>query len=324
MYNNSTAVYRPDIQAFLMQAQGAEKYYIADKVFPVLNVKKRTGQYPRIKIGEGSLMRKDVTKRNSTGTYNEVTRKHDWDDYKLFDRGLKERIDDDKASEMEDFFDLEVTTAQLVRRMMMIDREVNAAATLMDEAVFAKEDAKVNYTENLITTCDFAYDVNLAIEKLILRGVEVNSIVLSHKLWNYVRRTKLLQDYVFGAMDTTKRKNIKKKDLSEVFSEESGREIEVIVGSAGYDSSNRAKESAVLTPIWGNSHVFVGCLKGGEFNNGGVGRTLSWTQSVKSGLFETETWRDEDRRGDMVRVRSYSAEKIVDETAGQLVKTNFA
>jgi hypothetical protein len=324
MYNNSTAVYRPDIQAFLMQAQGAEKFFIADKVFPVLNVKKRTGQYPRIKIGEGSLMRKDLTKRNATGTYNEVTRKHSWDDYRLDDRGLKERIDDDKAAEMDDFFDLEVTTAQLVRRMMMIDREASAAVTLMDAAVFAAESAKVNYTEALIATNDFPYDINLAIEKLILRGVEVNSIVMTHKLWNYIRRTKLLQDYIYGSQDTTKRKLIKRSDLSNAFSEENGRDIEVIVGSAGYDTSNRAKETPVLTPIWPTSHIFVGCLKGGEFNNGGVGRTLSWTQAVKSGLFETETWRDEDRRGDMVRVRSYSKEKVVDETAGQLITTNFA
>jgi len=324
MYNNSAAVYRPDIQAFLQQAQGAEKYFIADKVFPVLNVKKRTGQYPRIKIGEGSLMRKDVTKRNATGTYNEVSRKHSWDDFKLEDRGLKERIDDDKASEMEDFFDLEVTTANLVRRMMMIDREVNAAATLMDSAVFANENRKVAYTEALIATCDFAYDINLAIEKVLLRGGEVNSIVLSHKVWNYVRRSKLFQDYIYGSQDTTKRKLIKRSDVSSAFSEENNREIEVIVGSAGYDASNRAKDTPSLSHIWPTSHIFVGCLKGGEFSEGGVGRTLSWTQSVKTGLFETETWRDEDRRGDMVRVRSYSNEKVVDETAGQLVVTDFA
>jgi hypothetical protein len=324
MYNNSTAVYRPDIQAFLMQAQGAEKYFIADKVFPVLNVGKRSGQYPRIKIGEGSLMRKDITKRNATGTYNEVSRKHSWDDYKLVDRGLKERIDDDKAAEMEDFFDLEVTTADLVRRMMMIDREVNAAETLIDTNVFAAENAKVNYTEALIATNDFPYDMNLAIEKLLLRGCEVNAIVMTHKVWNYVRRTKLLQDYIFGSQDTTKRKLIKRSDVGSAFSEENNREIEIIVGSAGYDSSNRAKDTPSLSHIWPTSHIWVGCLKGGDFKAGGVGRTLSWTQSVKSGLFETETWRDEDRRGDMVRVRSYSNEKVIDETAGQLVTTNFA
>jgi len=324
MYNNSTAVYRPDIQAFLQQAQGAEKYFIADKVFPVLNVKKRSGQYPRIKIGEGSLMRKDLTKRNSTGTYNEVSRKHSWDDFKLEDRGLKERIDDDKASEMEDFFDLEVSTADLVRRMMMIDREANAAATLIDTNIFAAENAKVAYTEANIATCDYPYDINLAIEKLLLRGAEVNAVVMTHKVWNYVRRSKLLQDYIYGSQDTTKRKLIKRADLSNAFSEENNREIEIIVGSAGYDTSNRAKDTPSLTHIWPTSHIWVGHLQGGDFKAGGVGRTLSWTQSVKSGLFETETWRDEDRRGDMVRVRSYSKEKVIDETAGQLVTTNFA
>lgn len=323
MYNNSTAVYRPDINAFLEQAQGAEKYFKAQEIFPVHNVDKRTGQYPRIKIGEGSLMRKDLTKRNATGTYNEVTRKHSWDSYVLEDRGLKERIDDDKAAEMKDFFDLEVTTAKLVRRMMLIDLEVQAATALFDEAVFTKENAKVNYTEANLATVDFPYDMNAAIEALILRGAEVNSIVISHKLWNFVRRTKMLNDYLFGS-EPTKKKLIKAKDISEAFSEDNGREINVKICAAGYDASNRAKDAPSLSPIWPTTHIWIGAIKGGDFNEGGVGRTLSWNQSVKTGLFQTETWRDEERRGDMVRVRSYSNEKIIDETAGQLIKTNFA
>lgn len=320
MYDNSTAIYRPDINAFIEEAQGVEKHFIAQRIFPVLNVDKQSAQYPRIKIGGGSLLRRDSTKRNATGTYNEVSRKHTWDNYTCEDRGLKERIDDDKAAQMKDFFDLEVVTAKLVRRMMMIDFEVSAKDALFDEAVFAKENAKVAYTEALLATADFAYDMNLAIEKLILRGVEVNSIVLSHKLWNYVRRTKMLQDYLFGS-EPTKKKLIKAKDVSEAFSEENQREIEVIVASAGMDVSNRAKDVPSLTNIFPASHVWIGSVKGGDFKEGGVGRTLSWTQSVKTGLLETETYRDEERRGDMVRIRSNSIEKIVDDTAGQLIVT---
>ena len=140
MYNNSVAIYRPDIQAFAQQAQGADKYFIADKVLPVFNVEKPTGQYPRIKIGEGSLMRKDVSKRNATGTYNELQRKHSWDNFKLEDRGLKERIDDDKAAQMENFFDLEVSTTKLLVRNLNIDLECMAKDTLYDEDAFGMLD----------------------------------------------------------------------------------------------------------------------------------------------------------------------------------------
>lgn len=323
MYQNTVAVYRPDIQAFLQQAQDVESKFIAQHIFPVQNMPKRAGQYPRIKIGEGSLLRKETTKRNPTGTYNEIVRKHSWDNYKLEDRGLKARIDDDKASEMEDFFDLEVTESKLLKRNMLLDLEVQAAETLMDPTVFPNEDALVDYTEANLDTVDFAYDVLLAFDKISQRGVDVNTLVLSSALWRFIRRTKKLNDYIFGATNTVKR-NIKSKDISEVFSEEVGSALTVKIAASAIDNSNRAKDVPNLQPIWGNAHIWLGSVKGGDFNNGGVGRTLSWSQAIKSGLFETETWRDEDRRGDMVRVRSYSQEHIIDESAGQLINTNFA
>jgi hypothetical protein len=322
MYNNSTAIYRPDIQAFLMQGGDVEKKFIAQEIFPVHNVKKRSGQYTRIKIGEGSLLRKDSTKRNATGSYNEVTRKHSWDNFLLEDRGLKERIDDDKAAEIEDFFDLEVITARLVKRAMLLDLEVQAASTLMDTDVFLNEDATVAYTGANKDTADFPADVLYAFEKLNQRGVDANYIVMSNTLWRYIRRTKQLNDYIFGATNTVKRL-IKAKDVAEAFSEETGATITVRIASAAYDRSNRAKDAPDIVPIWGNEAIWIGKVAGGDFEAGGVGRTLSWTQAVKSGLFETETWRDEDRRGDMVRVRSYSNEKVIDETAGQIINTLY-
>jgi hypothetical protein len=324
MYTNTVAAIRRDINVFLEQAQGAEKYFIGQKLLPVMNVEDRAAQYPRIKIGEGGLLRRDVTKRNATGTYNEITRKHSWDSYTCEDRGLKERIDDDKVADMKNYLSLEVKTAQLVRRNMLIDFEVAVKDKIFDDAVFLAENARIGYTEALIATCDFPYDINLSIEKLVLRGVDVNTIVLSQKLWNYIRRTKLLQDYIYGSQDTTKRKLIKRSDIASAFTEENARDIDVVVAAAGYDISNRAKDTPSLTQIWPASHIWVGQVASGGFESGGVGRTLSWTGSVKGkGLFQTETWRDEDRRGDMVRVRSNSIEKVIDETAGQLVVTGF-
>lgn len=323
MYDNSTAVYRPDIQAFHQQAKNADKYFVAEKLLPVQNVPKRAGQYPRIKIASGSLMRKDMSKRNATGTYNELTRKHEWDNYRLTDRGLEERIDDDKADEMEDFFDLETTTSALLVRNLKIDLESNTKDALFDTSVFDYATAKVNYTETLRTTCDFSYDMNYAINQLILNGADVNTLVLSNVLWQYIRRTKMLQDYLFGS-EPTKKKIIRAKDVSEAFSEESGRAIEVVIASAGYDSSNRASDTPTLSPIWPATHIWLGDVKGGDFSAGGAGRMLSWTKAIKSGLFTTETWREEKRRGDMIRVRSYADAKIVDETAGFLIVTNYS
>ncbi len=320
MYNNSTASIRSDINAFVEEAMGAETHFIGKDIFPLHGVAKRSGTYPRLKIGEGGLLRRDVTHRAPGASYNRITRKHSMDSYDCEDRGLEEPIDDDKVSEVKDYFDLEKLTAKLVLRNLLIDFEAKVAARTFDTAVFPDAAKKVAYTEALIATCDFPYDLEFAIEELRLRGVSPNTIVMSQKLFNYVTRTKLLQDYIFGAMDTTKRKNITRKDIEGTFSEKSGYALTLKVGAAGYDSSNKAKADPVLTPIWGTGHIWVGNVQGGDFSAGGAGRTLTWTES-QDDHFVTETYREEGTRSDVVRVRSNSIEKVVDETAGQIIVT---
>ena len=65
-------------------------------------------------------------------------------------------------------------------------------------------------------------------------------------------------------------------------------------------------------------------MRGGEFDAGGVGRTLVWEADIPGGLFATETYRDEKRRSDIVPVRTNSVEKVVNENCGHLITTNYA
>jgi len=69
---------------------------------------------------------------------------------------------------------------------------------------------------------------------------------------------------------------------------------------------------------------WVGCTKGGDYSEGGAGRTLVWEADIPSGLYATETYRDEKRRSDRVRVRTNSIEKVLNGNAGQLIATAWA
>jgi hypothetical protein len=325
MYSN-LAVSRPEISAVLEQAQGLDKFYIAQKVFPIHGVTARAGRYPRIDVAKGALMKREQTKRSSTGAYNETSQEHEWDTYDCEDRGLEQRIDDTKAKEMKTFFDLEKLEAKNVRRKCLLDFEINAASKLMDEANFPHEHAVVAYTEANIATIDFPQDINAAIELVTGRGEDVNTIVFSHTMWNRLRRSTMLQQYLYGKLgpDTQKRL-ITPKDLAEAFSLDlEGSALQVLVARAKYDTAPKGRTTSTLVPIWGNSYVWVGCCKGGDYSEGGAGRTLVWEADIPSGLYATETYRDEKRRSDMVRVRTNSIEKVLNGNAGQLVVSGWA
>lgn len=324
MYSTQ-AVSRPEISAFLEQAQAAEAYFIGTRIFPVRPVKKRAGRYPRINLAKGNLLRREQTKRGSSGSYNETTQEHEWDTYDCEDRGLKQRIDDSKAEEMDEFFSIERQAAKNLRRKCLLDFEVNAANLLFDTNVFTAANAAVAYTEGNLATIDFPRDMNEAIERVTGRGEMVNTVVLSHQVWNRIRRSPKLQQYLYGTLGNhIQQRQIELKDLGEAFSLDTKEPVEFIVGRAKVDTSNRRKATSALTPIWANTHIWIGCVKGGDFDQGGVGRTLVWDADVPTGLYATETYRDEDRRSDMIRVRTNSIEKVVNENAGELITTNWS
>jgi hypothetical protein len=320
------AVSRQEISAFLEQGRGLGKHYIGTKVLPIHTVTARAGRYPRTKLATANTMKREQTKRSSSGSYNETTSQHEWDTYDCEDRGLEERIDDSKAAEMKSFFDLEKITAANVTRKCELEFEINAAGLIMNEANFAKTDATVAMTEANIDSIDLPQDINAAIELVCGRGEDVNTMVFSQILWNRLRRSKLLQDYLYGKIggDVNKRL-IGTKDLQTAFAlDMDGKSLEIHIARAKYDVAPKGRDTASLLPIWGNDYIWVGDVKSGDFANGGAGRTLVWDADIPSGLYATETYRNEGRRSDMVRVRTNSIEKMVNENAGQLIKTNYA
>ena len=74
--------------------------------------------------------------------------------------------------------------------------------------------------------------------------------------------------------------------------------------------------------VWGTTYIWVGNVAGGEYQAGGVGRTIQWDKDT-TGLFTPETYRSDERRANILRVRQNVAEKIIDETAGELITTSY-
>lgn len=320
------ATSRPEISAFLEQARNAGKHYIGTKILPVHGVEARAGRYPRINIAKGNLLKREQTKRSSSGAYNETDQEFEWDTYDCQDRGLEQRIDDTQAAAMKNFFDAEKIASKNVTRKCELDFEIEAAGLIMNPANFDATAPVKAYTEANIDTVDVPQDLNAAIERIMGRGEEVNTVVFSAILWNRVRRSTLLNAYLFGKIPALSQKRmITPKDLGEAFSLDiDGNSIQFLVASAKYDSANKGRPTSALIPIWGNDYIWIGNVQGGDFSNGGAGRTLVWEADIPSGLYATETYRDEKRRSDMVRVRTNSIEKIVDRNAGELITTSYA
>jgi hypothetical protein len=321
MYNTTDSVPRADISTVLMEAVAQEKLYVGQLIYPVYPSGREVGRYPKFRIGAAELLKAGKgygsTKRNETGTYNEISRKFEWDSFQTEEFGLEERVDDVVARRMESFFDAEVVTGKLLMNSLMLDYELEIAAKTFDSPTFGDTNAVVAYTEALKDTVDVPQDINAMLERMTLLGEVPTSLILSLKLWNYIRRTKLLQTYVYGYLNVNQGgSQITEQMFANVFGLQ-----EVIIAKKSYDTTLKGVPTPICVPVWSNDWLAVLRRADGDFMNGGVGRTIIWDSDAPGGLFTSESYRDEKRRGNMLRVRSNRVIKTISPNCVQLLDT---
>jgi hypothetical protein len=136
-------------------------------------------------------------------------------------------------------------------------------------------------------------------------------------VFDRLRRSAKLLSYVFGNHANVGNKRLTLGELAEALEVK-----ELLIGTR---SRNTAKKGATLSlgAIWGTSTIVLANLKSGEFSEGGIGRTVVWTEDA-SGLYVAESYRDETNRSDIMRVRQNSTEKITDVNEGYCITTQWA
>lgn len=314
------ATIRADLNLKVEEAQASDDFFIGTRALPPLGVDAKSGTYPKLQIATGELLTASATERSTDGSYGEVTRQWTTDTYDCIDRGLEERVDDASSRDLARWFSLEATAAKLVLRQMMLAHEVRAAATLVNATTFgAGTNSAVAYTEANIATVSFVADVLAAIERVRNNGTNPDTIVLSSTVYNRVRRGTLVQNFVAGSIG--KGSEVTVSTLAQAFADEGIRQV--LVGKARYNSAKKGQAHSAAN-VWGNTYVWVGKSNPGAMDakEGGAGFTLHW--NAEGGLFVTESYRDDKRRSNIVRVRQNTAEKIVDATAGTLITTQYS
>lgn len=203
---------------------------------------------------------------------------------------------------------------------MMLDHEIRVAAKVFHATDWGTPtNSAVAYTAANSATNSFVADVLAAIERVNDNGESANTIVMSPDVFNRVRLATLTQNFVRGSRPTDSTLNITTGALQQAFAENGI--TQVLVGRARYDSAKKGQAFA-SAKVWGNTYVWVGDVKGGDFMAGGAGRTLVW--NAEGGLFVTETYRNEQRRSGVIRVRQHAVEKTVNDGAGTLIATQYS
>jgi hypothetical protein len=320
MYPSSGATIRADINQVVIEAAQADTFFIGEKAMPPFSVDAKSGTYPKLQIAEAELLSRGSVERSRSSSYGEVARKWTADTYDCVDRGLEEPVDDTDQKDLSRYFNYEASSAKWVLRNMKLDHEARVAAAIVNATTFGAGTASaVAYTEANIATISFIADVLAAIERCRDNGCNPNTIILSSTVYNRVRRGTLVVNFV--ASQVGKGASVTTTAIAQALADEGITKC--LVGKARYNSAKKGQAKS-MTACWGNTYIWVGNANDGArtLQDGGAGFTFVW--NAEGGLWVTETYRNETRRSNIVRVRQNTTEKIVDATQGTLITTQYS
>ena len=310
---------RADINQALIEGP-SDVGLIGAEALPLLNVPAKSGIYLKATLAGADLRNADALKRDIASEYAAIQRSYTSQSYTTQETGLIEYIDDALKSDLNRFFQIESSSAKFLLRQLKLSHEKRVSDLLWASSTpFTTADATpaVNYTEALLTTINAPADIAGAKLSLNKLGYEANAVLMSANVFERIRRSTLLQNMFFGVISDVGPRLLSEDQVA------AGLGVDkILVGRAARNTANKnlAYSGSFIVP---DTKIIVANLQGGEFTGGGVGRTLVWADDAPGG-FISETYRDDARRSNVLRVRMNTAEVVIDANAAVRITTNYS
>jgi len=317
--NGGTTI-RADINQALIEAPQADVGLIGAQLLPIQNVDAKAGTYLKVQLAAGELLSNNALNRESGSNYSRGIRSFASANYATNEFGLEELVPDDASADLNRFFSYESETAKFLLRQLKLSHEKRVNDVVWASSTpftIADQSPAVNYTQALVATCDIARDVATAKLALAQYGYEANCVAMSANVFELIRRSTLLQNQFFGVISSTGARLLSEAEIAAALGV-----TNLLVGRAAINTAGKNKSYSGSFVV-SSAKIVVGQVSGGEFTAGGMGRTLVWTGDAAGG-FVSESYRDEARRSQVLRVRMNTDEVIIDPNAAVRITTNFA
>jgi hypothetical protein len=302
----TTTTIRGDIaQAVYEGRSNRQNLFIGAEVMPIYVADVRSGEYLKINLGQSEALNDDATKIAPGSAYPRVSRKFVSDTYTTTEFGLEEILPDATQRDLARFLDVEVAVADMLLNQIQIGHEARVAALTYAANGLTAISGVATYSEANITSFDLPADVAAAKLELAKFGVLPNTLVMSATIFERVRRSTKVQNQMFGVVATDSTRLLSEQEVAQAVGVD-----KVLVGRA---PRNTAKKGQAYSGgfVWGDAHIALAFTSGGEFAAGGFGRTILWGADSPV-PFVAETYRDEARRSNVLRVRQHVSEKVID------------
>ena len=304
---SSLTTLRPDLAGSFMEFDLAmnQQGYIGHKVLPVMDVQSASGVFGKIPL-EQLLQQRDTLRAPGAG-YARSNWTFTTDSFACVEHGAEEPVDDNEARMYAEYFQAEQVSA-----MRAYDAVLGAAEKRIADAVFNT----ATWTPTTVTN-EWDDSANATpiddVEARVMNmfnstGLKADSLIISWTVFRNLRNCQQIIDRInsAGAGNPSKASDIGPEMLARVFDLR-----QVLVAGSVY---NTAAEGQTASPaqVWSNEYAAVAKLNtGNDIRETGLGRTFHWAADGSTVGGTVESYREEQTRSDIVRVRHQVDEKII-------------
>lgn len=316
--SQSLATQRPDLATFLeFDLESDKAGFIASTVFPVMDVASQAGNFGRIPLEQ--LLQERQTLRAPGSGYARGDFTFEPATYACVEHGAEEVVDDRQAKMYREYFDAETIHTMRAFSAVLRNAERRVAAKLFNDTTWTGANLELSVNdewddfENATPIDDIAFGINKIYDN---SGLWANALIVNRKVFKNLRRCEQVIERIEsqGAGDAAKQRDITAQMLAMAFDLDY-----VIVAGA---SRNAAKEGQPAAPqqIWSDDHAMVCKIAvTGDMAEPCIGRTFHWSEDGSSVGGTVESYRQEDVRGGVIRVRHDVDEYLLYKEAGFLL-----
>lgn len=317
--STSLATLRPDLADSFMEFDLAadQAGYIGTKVFPVIDVQSQAGVFGKIPIEQ--LLQNSDTKRAPGSGYSRGNFTFETASFACQEHGHEEVVDDREAKMYAEYFDAEVISTARAYNAVLRNAEARIAAAVFNTSVWTGGSLTTGITNEWddFTNAVPITDVEEAVQKIYDNsGLWANALVINKKVFRNLRQCDQVRDRISsnGAGSSELAGEITVQQLAQAF------DLDYILVAGGTQNTAKEGQAASLSPVWSGEYAMVCKIATtADMREPCIGRTFHWSEDGSTVGGTVETYRDEARRGEVVRVRHDVDELVLYPQAGHLL-----
>ena len=299
----TNSVFRPElgVLAYEYSLGAAQQGFIGRPVLPVFETDLRAAQYPMIPA-EAILEMQD-TARAPRAAYARGDYSFESAEYYCREYGWEEPLDDTEAMLYRRYFDAEVVAVQRATLMILRNEEKRVVEATINNA--GLPNGAVAKAWSSYADADPLADINKAKDHFRFSvGLQPNALVLDMDILRHISMCDAVMDRIKYSNPNALRGELTIEQLKAYFGV-----ANILVSNAVYNSGPKGGDLKVET-LWPRNKVMLACLSSGgpDLREPCLGRTFVWSED--SGLLTTESYREEQTRGTIYRVRQNTDERL--------------